>query len=253
LKEVYRAVDQQIAGLIDSVGGGASILVFALHGMRAASGFPAFLAPLLCERGFSRLANWSSQSWKTRALSLLATTKRHTPVALKNLYYELTPSAATYKLARPTMLSVYDWENTRAFSLPTDQYGWIRVNLVGREARGCVPQDQYEETCKQLEKMLLALTTESGQPLVEEVIRTSVNAASACGNPLPDLVVHWRDAAFMWPLKIRDSQVQVEFVGKKSTGQHTTEGFCIYRGDLDLGIDGVVAAKDLGRLMTAGL
>jgi predicted AlkP superfamily phosphohydrolase/phosphomutase len=253
LKEVYRAVDEQIAALIDSAGSEASILVFALHGFRPALGFPAFLGPLLCERGFSRLANWSSQSWTERALSLLAATKRHTPDGLKQLYYKLTPTAATHKLARPTMLPVYDWENTRAFSLPTDQYGWIRINLIGREAQGSVPRDQYDETCKQLEEMLLALTTESGQSLVEDVTRTSANAASALGNPLPDLVVHWQDAAFASPLKIRGSKVQVEPVGKKSTGQHASEGFCIYRGSDCWGSNGVVAAKDLGRLMTTAL
>ena len=228
-------------------------MVFALHGFRPALGFPAFLGALLCERGFARLANWTSQSWTSRALSLLAATKRHTPIALKELYYEVTPTRATHKLARPTMLPAYDWANTRAFSLPTDQYGWIRINLVGREAQGSVPLDRYEETCKQLEEMLRALTDQSGQALVADVTRTAVHAESATGNPLPDLVVRWADATFASALKIKGSNVQVEFVGKKSTGQHASEGFCIYRGDLDLETDGVVAAKDLGRLITASL
>jgi predicted AlkP superfamily phosphohydrolase/phosphomutase len=244
-------VDQQIAGLINAAGGDSSILVFSLHGMRPALGFPAFLDPLLCERGFSRLQNWASQSWAKRALSLLAATKHRSPVGLKKLYYELTPTAVTYKLARPTMLPVYDWENTRAFSLPTDQYGWIRINLMGREAQGSVLPAQYEETCKQLEEMLLNLRTESGQPLVRNIMRTSKDAESALGNPLPDLVVHWQDAAFAASLRIKGSRVQVEPVGKKFTGQHASSGFCIYRGSHDLHSSGVVAAKDLGRLITA--
>jgi predicted AlkP superfamily phosphohydrolase/phosphomutase len=253
LKEVYRAVDQQIGELIDFAGTEASVMVFALHGFRPALGFPAFLGPLLCERGFSRLANWSSQSWKERALSLLGAIKRHTPDEFKKLYYKLTPTTTTHKLARPTMLPAYDWANTRAFSLPTDQYGWIRINLAGREAQGSVPADQYEETCKQLEKMLLALTTESGQSLVKDVTRTAANAECALSNPLPDLVVHWEDAAFASPLEIKDSKVRVQFVGKKSTGQHAPEGFCIFRGGRDWGSEEVVAAKDLGRLITASL
>ena len=253
LKKVYRAVDEQIAGLVDAAGREATILVFALHGFRPALGFPAFLGPLLCERGFSRLANWTSQSWTSRSLSLLAATKRHTPTALKELYYELTPTRATHKLARPTMLPAYDWENTRAFSLPTDQYGWIRINLVGREAQGSVPPDRYEATCKQLEKMLRALTDESGRALVADVTRTATNAESAISNPLPDLVVHWADAAFASPLKISGSDVQVEPVGKKSTGQHASAGFCIYRGGSGSDSSGIVAAKDLGRLITGSL
>jgi predicted AlkP superfamily phosphohydrolase/phosphomutase len=250
LKDVYRAVDQQIAGLIEAAGGEATIFVFALHGMRPALGFPAFLGPLLCERGFSRLASWSSQSWSKRALSLLALTKRHTPEELKKLYYKLTPTAATHKLARPTMLPAYDWQNTRAFSLPTDQYGWIRINLIGREAQGCVRSEEYNETCEQLENLLLGLTTEDGQSLVQDVIRTTSDAESVLSNPLPDIVVHWQDAAFASPLRIKSSRVQAEPVGKKSTGQHASEGFCIYKDANDQSPSGVVAAKDLGRLIT---
>jgi predicted AlkP superfamily phosphohydrolase/phosphomutase len=253
LKDVYCAVDQQIGGLIEATGSGATVVVFALHGMRPALGFPAILGPLLTERGFSSLASWNSQSWTKRALSLLAATKRRTPDQFKKLYYELTPTAATYKLARPTMIPVYDWKNTRAFSLPTDQYGWIRINLIGREAQGIVPLDQYHETCLQLKKQLLGLTNEEGQSLVQAVVRTAASAESALRNPLPDLVVHWQFAAFASPLRIKGSKVQVEPVSKKSTGQHASEGFCIYLGSHDWGSEGFVAAKDLGRLMTESL
>jgi predicted AlkP superfamily phosphohydrolase/phosphomutase len=249
LKDLFRAVDTEIGRLIDSRGTEDAMLVFALHGMRPALGFPAFLGPLLCEHGFSRIAGWRSQSRRERALSLLAETKRRTPQKLKKLYYKLTPTRATHTLARPTMLPVYDWANTRAFSLPTDQYGWIRINLVGREAKGSVPLDQYADTCEQVKKLLLCLTDDAGQPLVRDIVVTSSNAEHALSNPLPDLVVHWEDAAFAWPLKIRDSKVKVEPVGKKSTGQHASEGFCIYRGSNNLS-SGVVDAKHLGRLIT---
>ena len=209
LKDVYRAVNQQIAGLIEIVGSNATVMVFALHGMQPALGFPTFLGPLLTGHGFSRLANWSSQSWTERALSLFSAMKRHSPAALRRLYYALAPVAATHTLARPTMLPVYDFENTRAFSLPTDQYGWIRINLIGRELKGTVPLVEYNEICNQLEELLLTLTTEDGQLLVKDICRTAVNAEIASVNPLPDLVVHWHDAAFGSSLKIRDSKIQV--------------------------------------------
>lgn len=253
LKDVYREVDTQIAALIDSKGSADTILVFALHGMRPALGFPAFLGPLLVEQGFSRIANWRSQSWRGRALSLLAETKRHTPDKLKKIYYKATPTKATHKLARPTMIPVYDWANTRAFSLPTDQYGWIRINLIGREAEGSVPSDQYDDTCEQLKKLLRCLANHDGQPLVRDIVSTAPNGEHALSNPLPDLIVHWEDAAFAWPLKIRNSQLQVEPVARKSTGQHASEGFCIYSGNDNKFSSEVVEAKDLGRLITSNL
>jgi predicted AlkP superfamily phosphohydrolase/phosphomutase len=253
LKDLYSEEDTQIGTLIDSRGAEGNILVFALHGMRPASGFPVFLDPLLVERGFACLAEWSSQSWRGRALSLFAETKRHTPDKLKKLYYKVTPTRATHKLARPTMLPPYDWANTRAFSLPTDQYGWIRINLVSRESKGSVPLNQYDETCEQLKKLLLNLSDDDGQPLVRDIVSTSSNQEQALSNPLPDLVVHWEDAAFAWPLKIRDSKVLVEPVARKSTGQHASEGFCIYSGAGNNFPSEVVEAKDLGRLITGSL
>lgn len=252
LREVYRVVDQQIGNLVDSVGSETTVMVFALHGMRPTLGFPVFLGPLLCSQGFSSLATWRSQTWTKRALSLFAACKRHAPTPLKKLYYSVMPVTATYKLARPTMLPAYDWQNTRAFSLPTDQYGWIRVNLIGRESQGIVLPSDYEKLCMELEQMLLSLRSESGEALVQDVTRTAGDAANARVNPLPDLVVHWRDAAFSPALKIKGSQVQPQMVSKKSTGQHTTPGFCIYRGNGDPGRDGVIDAKELHRLVAAG-
>jgi predicted AlkP superfamily phosphohydrolase/phosphomutase len=251
LKNVHRAIDEQIGELI-RFSNADTVMVFALHGMRPALGFPGFLGPLLCERGFSQLATWSSQSWTSRGLSAFASIKRNTPSPLKKLYYQLTPSTATYKLARPTMLPAYDWKNTRAFSLPTDQYGWIRINLKGRESEGIVLPDEYEKLCQELIEMLSRLTSETGELLVEDITRTA-DLESAHVNPLPDLVVHWRNAAFVSSLKIKESKVPVRMISKKSTGQHASPGFCIYRGREDAGLDGVVAAKDLWRLMAAGL
>jgi predicted AlkP superfamily phosphohydrolase/phosphomutase len=151
------------------------------------------------------------------------------------------------------MLPLYDWAKTRAFSLPTDQYGWIRINLAGREAKGIVPVNEYEETCEQLKTLLLGLVDNDRQPLVRDIVSTAGNAEQAITNPLPDLVVHWEDAAFAWPLKITGSQVQAEPVAQKSTGQHASEGFCIYSAADNNSLAGFVEAKDLWRLITRGL
>jgi hypothetical protein len=228
-------------------------MIFSLHGMRPALGFPAFLGPLLCERGFSQLATWPAQGWTSRAQSAFAAIKRHTPAPLKKLYYEMTLSPVTYKLARPTMLPAYDWQNTRAFSLPTDQYGWIRINLMERESEGIVALDEYDKLCAELEQMLLTLSSQNGEPLVQNVNRTSAESSEALHNPLPDLVVHWRDAAFASSLKIKGSTVPATTVSKKTTGQHASAGSCIYRGKNDGGLNGVIDAKDLWRLMASNI
>jgi predicted AlkP superfamily phosphohydrolase/phosphomutase len=122
------------------------------------------------------------------------------------------------------------------------------TSLIGREAQGIVRVDEYDKLCAELDQMLVALTAADGELLVKDVVRTAANAEEALGNPLPDLVVHWNDAALASELKIKGSRVETQGVSKKSTGQHASEGFCIYRGDSEL--DGFVDAKELSRLIT---
>lgn len=250
LKGICSEVDRQIAILTEAAGSDHTVLVFSLHGMRPTAGVAAFLQPLLCEKGFARLADWKTQSWAERARSLIAAVKRHTPEALKKLYYNaLTPNATKY-LARPTMLPAYDWARTRAFSLPTDQHGWIRINLQGREREGIVSPEHYDDTCRQLEELMRSLSGEDGRSLVRQVIRTAANSEEARSSRLPDLVVHWADSAFATSSRIKGSEVKIQTIGKKFTGQHAPEGFCILSGRSDLYDTGDLLVKDMHLLIT---
>jgi predicted AlkP superfamily phosphohydrolase/phosphomutase len=248
IEEIYIEVDRQIGELVKLVGDKTPVMVFSLHGMRPAHGAPGFLTPLLCEMGFARLADWSDQSWCERSRSLMAKVKRYMPAGLKKLYYMIASPGTAHRLARPNMLPLYDWSHTQAFALPTDQHGWIRINLKGREAKGIVPLAHYEEICRELAERLRSLTTDDGRPLVKDVMRPP-HAEDALRQPLPDLIIHWEDAVFASPLRIRGSAVKTEAVGRKYVGQHSLEGFCILRGTFGVADQEVLQGKDLHKLM----
>ena len=230
LADILREVDRQIARLVETVGDGAAVLVFSLHGMRPTGRLPAFLGPLLCETGFSRVAGWATQSWPERAFSLLAAVKRRTPTGLKRLYHRRLPREVTQRLAQPVTFQAYDWQQTRAFALPTDQHGWIRINLAGREAKGCVPVARYQEICRELEELLRSLVTEDGRPLVRDIIRTAEHGENALTQYIPDLVVHWHEHAFELPMRVRGLLLEAHPATVGLTGQHAPDGFCIFPG-----------------------
>ena len=179
LEELYEAVDRQVGNLLDMVSGDSDVIVFSLHGMRPASGIADFLPQLLCERGWAAMAGWRTQSWGARARSAFTALKRHSPDWLKRVYHGTVPASATRRLAQPMTLPAYDWARTRAFGWPTDQHGWIRVNLQGREAAGIVPLPDYASVCAELEAFLTALTDAAGRPLVRTVIRTAASSEVA--------------------------------------------------------------------------
>lgn len=250
LRELFCEVDAQIGELVAEAPD-ASVFVFSLHGMRAAPGVVDLLRPLLLETGWARLSGWATQSWVARARALVAAAKRQAPPALKRLYYRKISRTAAFRLAQSTMLPPYDWTRTRAFSLPTDQHGWLRVNLVGREAQGIVPLREYEETCRRLEGMLLDLATPDGRPLVSDVIRTAPRMEDALTLSIPDLVVHWHDAAFDPPVGVKGMTLESRPVGMKLTGQHALEGFLIARSRQ--AVAETVLDEDLHRLFEAAL
>ena len=254
LLEILREIDRQIARLILIAGASASVLIFSLHGMRPTRGIPTILDPLLGEWGFTHRSGWSTQSWPERATSVFAELKRRTPGHFKKLYYGSMSQSVTRRLAQTTMLPNYDWQMTRAFSLPTDQHGWIRLNLAGREARGIVAPDQYDETCNELIGLLRALKTSDGRAVVRDVIQLSHENGGVPPRRLPDLVIHWHDAAFDDPLLIDKPPTKAHPTGMKFTGQHALNGFCLMKGVPDgHKVDVPVAAKDLHRLMIDAL
>jgi predicted AlkP superfamily phosphohydrolase/phosphomutase len=222
--DVYRATDTQIGRLIEAVGDTTPVAVVSLHGMCPALGIASvLLQPVLDALGYSAPA---SQDRVTRRL--LAGLKAHTPSSVKNLYNNHVPRAARHRLAAPTLIPALDWSATRAFALPSDQHGWLRVNLRGREAAGCVAPEDYDRLCAELRAVLEPLATVDGRPLVSRVIAGTPDATPH--RLLPDLIVHWTDAAFDHPVRVAAPAVEVVPTVRSRTGQHTNEGFVLARG-----------------------
>ena len=97
------------------------------------------------------------------------------------------------KLAQRVDTADIDWGRTRAFCLPTDLEGYIRVNLRGREPAGCVaPGAEYEAVLADLEAALLELRdADTGAAVVREVWRIDRECPGDKRGFLPDLVVRW--------------------------------------------------------------
>ena len=84
------------------------------------------------------------------------------------------PDALRHRLAQRVDTAAVDWPRTRAYCLPTDLEGHIRINLRGREPQGSVaPGPEYQRVCDELAAALEALTQpETGRRAVRAVLRT---------------------------------------------------------------------------------
>jgi predicted AlkP superfamily phosphohydrolase/phosphomutase len=89
---------------------------------------------------------------------------------------------------------MFDWGTTKAFPLPMDHAGYVRVNLRGREPRGIVAPEEYGPLCDQIAEGFLGFRdVVSGKSIVRQVHRLDDLApeGAPARSRLPDLVVEW--------------------------------------------------------------
>ncbi|MGH2404299.1 MAG: hypothetical protein ACRDGN_07515, partial [bacterium] len=252
LVDIYKEVDHQIGQLTAIMGADTMVLIFSLHGMRATQGIPAILDPLMRAMGLASMQRWRRRTWSERRRWAISTIKQAVPNPLRRLY-----RSALHTALRPPQQRTplpYDWTTTTAFPVPTDQHGWIRLNLKGREAQGVVSRDHYDQICTRLEQTLRRLLTDTGDRVVKDVLCLARDA----GNPpedLPDLIVHWDDHALANPLRIATPSIMARATGTKFTGQHAPQGFFLLRpaAGQTLNFGASVAAQELHELIRAGL
>ncbi len=249
LEEIFGEVDRQIGSIIAAFAVHPTVLVFSLHGMEPGRGTPTFLTPLMCEAGFSVLADARRQTWSDRVVHAMRDVKKHTPASLKKLYYQSLSREAVLRLAAPTLLPQYDWARTSAFVIVEEHLSSIRINLKDREAQGRVDVDDYERVCREVEDWLWSLRSADGLPLAKKVIRTASHGAEALKRRLPDIVVHWHDCAFASPLRISGHDREYSRDGERHLSQHNDKGFCILRSSRRVEVDSVLPLRSLGKLI----
>lgn len=219
LMDLYRELDRQVGRLVAAAGPETTVIVFALHGMAPSRGLPPVLEPVLAGLGLTHLHEGGDRR------SALAALKDRMPAPLRDLYRRLVPLARRSQWGKARLMPAYDWSRTRAFALPIEQYGLVRINLAGREAQGIVAPEEYAQTCETIEAALRELTTSDGRKVVQDVVRPP-RGQHAAG--LPDLVVHWSQAAFESPACI--DGIEVPNIRREQTGEHAWDGFCIVGG-----------------------
>jgi predicted AlkP superfamily phosphohydrolase/phosphomutase len=125
-----------------------------------------------------------------------------------------------------------DWSRTRAFTLPTDLEGCIRINLKGREPQGIVePGAQYIDLCEEIRARLEELSNPAnGACAVREVWVRDEVFSGARQEHLPDLMVTWNDALPFAALASPHIGLVEGASPDPRTGTHSPEGFLLAAG-----------------------
>jgi predicted AlkP superfamily phosphohydrolase/phosphomutase len=198
IRDVYVAIDQAIAAVLDHIADDSLVVVYAGHGMgpkyqpvyalaeiliRLGVAIPAIPAPMPTETSdaFARGAVDAALRWAWRRIpaSLRQRLRPQREASQEPLRRDIDPSAS------------------QCFLIPNNNYGAIRINLIGREPEGRIaPGVELDAFCEQLTRDLMDLVDlTSGRRLVRRVIRTKDIYESPRTTHFPDLLVEWENEA----------------------------------------------------------
>jgi predicted AlkP superfamily phosphohydrolase/phosphomutase len=188
LLDVYEAADLALARILESLPDDADVMLIAMSGMAAERDrsdlLPGMLKAVLDgDSGAGKPNRAGGPLWSVRAAL---------PPALRAQIARLVPDRAALEVTARLLAAGTDWSRTRAFAVPNDPCGAVRLNLRGRERDGIVDPTEAEELEREIEAGLLSFREPDGEAAVTAVERIAdLEPAGPRSDLLPDLVVRW--------------------------------------------------------------
>jgi Type I phosphodiesterase / nucleotide pyrophosphatase len=190
LEDIYVEGDRAIGRLLERLPAGSDLILVGPSTMVAETDrsdmLPAMLATVLGGDDDREAGSEPGrlQLWRVRAA---------VPPGLRRQVARLLPDRAALGLAARMLTAGNDWSRTRAFSVPNDPGGGIRLNLRGRERDGIVDPGAAEELIEEVIDGLGSFADADGVPSIERAQRLSELEPVGPALPmLPDLIVSWR-------------------------------------------------------------
>jgi predicted AlkP superfamily phosphohydrolase/phosphomutase len=229
---VYAAVDRAIGALHESLPPDTTLMIVSGDGVQPNNAGWHLLPGVLEKLGYLNGRQQAGGKGRIKPQrSLLGTLKGLVSPRMRRLIADTLPWKLRNLLGAHLEAQV-DWAHTRAFTLPTDLEGCIRVNLKGREPQGIVaPGAEYKALCESLRTQLADLINPAtGKSAVRKVwVRDEVFPGQR-RDQLPDIVVSWNNDAPIAALAIPSVGIVEGPSPDPRTGTHSSSGFLLACG-----------------------
>jgi predicted AlkP superfamily phosphohydrolase/phosphomutase len=240
LQNVYKAVDRAVGILLETLPKDVTVFIISGDGIGPNYSGWHLLPELLQRLGYTRRAPGQPaepsatvpQRQEGGRKDLLKTIRDLVPVELRQSISRHLPSRWRDAFMLRWATAGVDWAHTRAYCLPTDLEGCIRINLKGREPAGIVtPGAEYDNVCAELSGALQQLLNPlTGRPAVRQVVRTDAVFPGERRHYLPDLIVLWAEDAELTEV-CAPTLGSVRLASPDArTGTHCPPGFVLARG-----------------------
>lgn len=189
LDDVYRAADAALGRILAVLPDNADLIVFWPKGM----GVETCRSDLLPEM-LERILNPGSRPRDPSGNDKLTRLRALVPASLRSKVADALPDSLSLKLTAYLAMSGKNWDTVRAFSLPSDGPGLVRLNVRGRELNGIVPESTVNALCKEIADGLQTYHDIDGKACIARIERPEEYLPHGRRmDRLPDLVVRWSD------------------------------------------------------------
>jgi predicted AlkP superfamily phosphohydrolase/phosphomutase len=228
IRDVYRAVDAELGKFLEVLDPTTTMLmVLSGQGMGRNVNGRFLLQPVLRKLGLLvPVLGASRGSWGLGRL------RASCPLRIRRAVSRHLPRSVQTAMSNYWLTGSIDRTRTRAFVLPSDQVGFVRINVAGREPDGIVePSLEYDEVCggiaEALERLVHART---GQRVVKDIFRADRAFPGPQRYRLPDLLVSWTNEAPIEAVRSEELGTITAEGSDPRSGNHRPQGFAILYG-----------------------
>ena len=186
LSAVYEATDHAIGRVVEALPPSTDLIVLSPTGM----GSNTSRADLL--PGMVKAALASGKRTEEVRGSALWGIRGALPISVRSAFSRVMPAAVNRALVSRLYFYGTDWTRTRAFAVPGETQGLVRLNLRGRERDGIVDPADAPVLLDEIAAGLATFTDADGVPAVASCVRPPERwPGGARVDQLPDLLVRW--------------------------------------------------------------
>ena len=192
LASIYKAFDETIASLIKGLDlENTSLVIFSLHGMGPNNSQVHFVRKIL-----DRLHTGPGSDASHKQHSLMRLLRESIPGQLQRGVATLVSQEARDWVVNRELSAGFDWSHTPGFAVAAGGQGYVRCNLKGREARGCLEPGSaaHQDYLRLITETFLSLKVcGTEQRLVKEVVLVKDKFPGPQSYLLPDISIVWED------------------------------------------------------------
>jgi predicted AlkP superfamily phosphohydrolase/phosphomutase len=231
LLQVYRAMDAEIARILEAFGGkNTHIVLLTLNGMASNHAQNHFLPQILDRLNRLYLTDSTAKGVSDNRRGLMARLRDKVPAGIQYSAANLLGDTVQDWVVNREFTGALEWSSTPSFTVVTGGEGLVRLNLKGREKCGMLSDRDgtagvYLDWLK--ERLLEIRVNRTSEPLISEVVDVHGLYPGQKSHLLPDIALKWapREPATEVSSPTMGTVRQKLLTGRG--GNHTGESFAI--------------------------